>query len=546
MTLTDFFDQGALSGGAFGTVSLEQGRDASEVVVKVAKASGGSRSNTFADIHHPELAYKAVALGRHVHFTLPASDVAQVLRSEAELLTQEGGHLLPLLHELTTRELTGTHPSHPAIVMERLRGRRPSSIDDLIRVLQCLAAASSAGRLGFHGDLKPEHIFIDDHFGVRLIDPAPRFTSAGVRAYTPEYNPHGIGGPFADVYSIAVMMYEAAARVRPFMFDGRPDVIIQRHQAILDRDDARLHSPRYPGPPPPVNRGRPLVDDDIARFIDHILSPWPEGVPHWAYDHNSALAVLVATTWKHVRIRRTLGADRRWAVTLVNARDQTPLTVQVGATTSWVTNAPGSDPPNSALCLTGSRVTVMRSLRALRRLPYVRNHPESGSPASGTFWSGQSVGLDIVLQESPAPVGDPGLRVPFETLTNPMHSLAYRPAVEADTEALAHILIEPDWGTSGLWIMHDDQPSECVDAIDLPISDELATRLSAWTEVLEDLRQLSDYPPEWRFATDDEERSWIDVGARTAAELQRELGRRFAVHYRIWGEERPFPAVTVL
>src|SRR4029079_7239304 len=170
-------------------------------------------------------------------------------------------------------------------------------------------------------------------------------------------------------------------------------------------------------------------------------------------------------------------------------------------------------------------------------------HAASRTSSAAPFWCGKMVGPDIVLRKiSSTGAGTDDqqrVRVPFKSLVDPSGSLAYRAVPLVDTEPVTHILLEPDWGTSGLWMMHPGEPGD-VDPTDLPISDELAVRMSAWTEVMEDLRHVSDYPPEWMFASADDERSWVDDGASIATDLQHELGHRYQVHYRIWGKDQPF------
>lgn len=538
--MTDFFEQGGLSGGGFGLVSVDRDAAGREVVVKAAKPSGGSFSNTVAvDIHRPDVGYWVPAGEVALHYTLPARDVAQVLRREAELLLHEGGHLLPGVYSRSERRSSpDATESVPVVVMERIRGRRATSVDDLIRVLQCLASASGAGRLGFHGDLKPEHIFIGAAWSVRVIDPAPRFPDGHVGAYTPEYNPHGLTGEFADVYSIAVMMYEVLAHVRPLIFQDRPFQIRREFQApffLQYADD----NPRLGGPPPPVNRGRPYVDEAVAGFIDGVLQPWPEDVPAWAKLHASALGVLVDATWKHVRLRRAF-SEQGWNVTLIDARDDAELSVQVGATTAWLTNAPESLSDETALRFFGSRDDVMRSIRALRRLPYVKNQEEGPSATVRTFWSGQTAGENLVLRTFSMSSVKHHVRMPLATLTEPAYSLAYRMGIDPLSDPWARVLLEPDWETTGLWMLFDNEPAGWIDAANLPISAELAARVVDWTGQLEALSELSDYPPEWKFQSEDEERCWIADGAVIAAELQRELGSNFQVSYRIWGVDQPF------
>ena len=196
-----------------------------------------------------------------------------MLLREAAILERGGGRLLPRSHGVfpyeSPRGMWTESDGRPLLVMELVVGGRPRSIGDVRRVFGALTEHVRSGELDYHGDLKPEHIFIGDR--IRLVDPAPRFPDGRTRAYTPEYNPHGLAGPPADVFAIAVLLYMVIARVEPFA-------------------DARRLEPvgEASKPPPPVARGRTGVPADLSAAVDELLGSGGQ-VPHWATTHESAL-----------------------------------------------------------------------------------------------------------------------------------------------------------------------------------------------------------------------------------------------------------------
>ena len=169
--------------------------------------------------------------------------------------------------------------------MERVRGRRPKTGDDLAALLEALADAVESGRLDYHGDLKPEHIFVGERASVRVVDPAPRLDGRDVRAFTPEYNPYALEGPVADVFAVAAMLYRLLASVPPFDFGlRRPSKPIA---AFLD-----AYRPVRPPRPRLRLLPRRRVPARLSGFVDAILACPPKELPTWAYAHRSAAEKL--------------------------------------------------------------------------------------------------------------------------------------------------------------------------------------------------------------------------------------------------------------
>lgn len=253
-----------LSGGAFGQVHLAVNEDGEEVVAKLCRRRGGGRSNTIGvGFHYPAIGI--VPGDPPVHRTFAFAGVAAVARNEAELLERADGELFPKLHAMVD------HPDRgPILFMERLGGHRPDDPRQFVELLERLAELAAAGRVDFHGDLKPEHVFVTGDGEVRLVDPAPRLEGERPAGFTPEYNPLALAGPEADVAAVAAMLYELLSGTAPF-----PDA----------REPGGGPSPALPALPRP-DRGRPQVPRALADWVSWVLDP--RGLPRWARSHREA------------------------------------------------------------------------------------------------------------------------------------------------------------------------------------------------------------------------------------------------------------------
>jgi hypothetical protein len=258
-----------LSGGSFGTLFEATGPDGQPAVAKFGRDSGGGRENTYSDLHLPDVAFNANT-GDWWQTTLPADEVDEVLLAEADILRIGDGRLLPRLLGVFDG------PSgRPVVVMERVVGRRPRTVDDVRRVLEELAASVRAGALDYHGDLKPEHVFVAER--VRLVDPAPRLDATRHAAFTPEYNPLGMSGPPADVFAVCVLVYQAVTGTNPFRGPGRAGRVI----------------PRLPKIPPMPREGTGLPDG-LADAVDSLFGAPPYEWWTWVLDHSTAFEHLFA------------------------------------------------------------------------------------------------------------------------------------------------------------------------------------------------------------------------------------------------------------
>jgi serine/threonine-protein kinase len=182
---------------------------------------------------------------------------------------------------------TGEDSDHDAfIVMERLSGRTlghelaegPLTDARLREVAgQVLGALAAAHREGIvHRDVKPGNILLADDSSVKVADFGIATTlegddtSTAVPVGTPAYTaPERLRGlaatPCSDLYSLGVVLYEAAAGVRPFRGEGASAVV----EAVV----AGTHPPlaeRRPDLPPAFVAAveRALATDPAARFVD--------------------------------------------------------------------------------------------------------------------------------------------------------------------------------------------------------------------------------------------------------------------------------------
>ena len=286
--------EGAAGWGGFADVFKSHARDGTPVVVKVGMRRGGMASRTFAQNVLPARAVQ-FATGSAGFRSVGADDVAEIFRAEARALRSAAGARLPrLIDELHV-------DGRPVLVMERLSAPWPldsAPIQDFPRILEACADLWRAGLEG-HGDLKPEHVFVDASGEFVFIDPA--YVGEGLRTLTPEYHTSGADGRrYSDVFAVAVMLYRrltgefpAASRCRAEM---GPRPALQRRLAESDRDanhvlswvDAALGAGRLVGE---LTFGVPILAEADDRIRWH--------APHWMNDQVTAATRLRAAIDGH-------------------------------------------------------------------------------------------------------------------------------------------------------------------------------------------------------------------------------------------------------
>jgi len=242
---------------------------------------------------------------------------------------------------------TGEHDGKPYIVMERLPGRTladviaegPVSEDTLIPiatgVLSALGAAHAAGIV--HRDVKPGNILLTDDgtakiadFGIaksaEMVSGAAGgpidLTLTGQLVGTPAYlAPERLAGApatfLSDLYSVAVVLYEALTGEKPFMGDS----FIAVAQAVQN------------GTHRPLSGVRPDVDPSLASAVERALDRDPSRRFSSAEDMAAALsggaqsgaATVAAAVPAAAEETTVLAADDGAASTLVGAGVPLPL-----------------------------------------------------------------------------------------------------------------------------------------------------------------------------------------------------------------------------
>ena len=222
-----------------------------------------------------------------------APDAATVAR-----FRREAGAVARLTHPNSLRvfEFGETSDGVAYLVTELLRGT--SLADELTRVgampveralriaNQVLASLSEAHGLGIiHRDLKPDNLFLTDVVGssdfVKVIDfgvatapdadPTGRVTATGMAVGTPAYmapeQAHGkIVGPAADLYAMAVILYEMVAGQRPFQGET-PFDLMRAH--VMD-------------PPPPLDVPGVAIPTRLREVVGSCLEKDPAARPQGA------------------------------------------------------------------------------------------------------------------------------------------------------------------------------------------------------------------------------------------------------------------------
>lgn len=241
--------------GAFSTVYRVATPSGEAAVAKVARSLGGSAQGTRVVGHHPARGYDLLTGGRAFR-TLSSAEVDEVFRVEASLLRTAAGRRLPVLLDETV--VSG----RPLLVLQEhpsVWACASASALEFVEVLEALADLASS--VGYHGDLKPEHVFRDALGQITFIDPG--FRGPGdVGATTPAFDPFGLSGPVGDVVAVAVMLF--------LRYAGRVP------------DPAATIPPLASVSPAPVG---------VAEWVDALLRP-ASALPAWAQGHASAAREL--------------------------------------------------------------------------------------------------------------------------------------------------------------------------------------------------------------------------------------------------------------
>ncbi|MBM4365161.1 MAG: serine/threonine protein kinase, partial [Deltaproteobacteria bacterium] len=234
----------------------------------------------------------------------PVSDAKQIERFRQELrLARRLAHRnVVRLHDI------GVHEGFRYLTMELLSGRdlrrwldkgatRGLVLGWLLQAAEGLDAAHREGVV--HRDVKPENLFIGEDgvvkvmdFGIARATDLRSVTAQGVFAGTPSYiapeqiTSFSVAGPAADLYSLAVVAYEALCGRVPFDQPTLPALLLAHTQQPPP-------SPRQWAPEMPAQMERELYrglakdpkqrHPDCVTFVRSLLavSPWlpPGGGP---------------------------------------------------------------------------------------------------------------------------------------------------------------------------------------------------------------------------------------------------------------------------
>lgn len=177
---------------------------------------------------------------------------------------------------------------HPGLDLKRLLRRQgPLSSDAVIHLaVQLLDALDAAHQKGvIHRDIKPHNILVDDEglakltdFGLARVDDLVRVTSHTLAFGSPEYvAPELMGSPFvdprADLYSLAVTLFEAVSGTLPFRASS-PLALVKMHQEQT---------------PPDLMERVPEIPEALAAVIEKGLRKDPDDRFATARDMRSAL-----------------------------------------------------------------------------------------------------------------------------------------------------------------------------------------------------------------------------------------------------------------
>lgn len=254
---------GALSAGGFSDVFETVTADGQPAVVKVARRRGGDRAPTGGG-HFPARGFRSSEpSGRWRQHTFTEDEVADVFVAEAATLRRASGHRLP--HLLDRVEVNG----RPALVLEKMRrswdlaSAAPSAFAELLEAAGELARTGISG----HGDLKPEHVFLDGRGQFTFVDPGYYRTTPPLRVTTPEFNPKLLSGPASDVVAVAVMAFLRFVGELPWA----------ANRASL----------------PPRMAAVSPAPSGLAEWVDDLLrTPDDASLPPWGNDHFEAAAAL--------------------------------------------------------------------------------------------------------------------------------------------------------------------------------------------------------------------------------------------------------------
>jgi eukaryotic-like serine/threonine-protein kinase len=286
----------------------------------------------------------------------------------------------------------------PFLVMELLHGetlaeriaRGPIDaaelVDFALQACDGVAAAHEAGII--HRDLKPENLFITQREGrpfLKILDfgvskfqkteSVRALTSDGALIGTPFYMPpeqlegRGVIDARVDVYALGVILYECAARRRPFEASTLPHLAVLIHEAK----------------PAPLVGLRPDLPAELIAAITRAMHPDPEA----RFSAARAFAEAIAASLPAPQAA-TSGSARSEAPTLLSDAPPPPPVASANA-------------PSSEIALSRSRLESRRSSALWLLAPLVLVGLVLGVTRSRSSANGDAPAAVSVAVPSPTP-----------------------------------------------------------------------------------------------------------------------------------------------
>lgn len=260
---------------------------------------------------HDETLDFDVALAFFKTESISVEDMARIDR-EVRALVALGGH--PTIMRVVD---FGEHDGRRFIVTPlmdggdlagRIRSSGPMELDEILELARALASAlafaHSKGVL--HRDIKPENIWFDSEgrpflgdFGLAVALDESRITKEGTVLGTPAYlAPECVSGgfeagPLSDLYSLGVLLYEAAVGHPPF--GGSMAEVVSQHMSV-EPVAPKVHRPDLPG--------------DVEAVILKLLAKSPTARPASAADLGEAIDELIGVRAGRSTSESTVGARR--------------------------------------------------------------------------------------------------------------------------------------------------------------------------------------------------------------------------------------------
>lgn len=252
-----------------------------------------------------------VALAFFKTESMPAEDMARIDR-EVKAMVALGGH-----HSIMRIADFGEHKGRRFIVTPLMSGgdlagrisdTGPLELDELLVLAKAMAGAlafaHSKGVL--HRDIKPENVWFDSDdrpylgdFGLAVALDESRITTDGTVLGTPAYlapecASGGLeAGPGSDLYSLGVLLYEAAVGYPPFL--GSTAEVVSQHMSV-EPVAPKVHRPDLPG--------------DVEAVILDLLAKSPERRPASASALGEAIDELIAARSGRSTSEAPVGARR--------------------------------------------------------------------------------------------------------------------------------------------------------------------------------------------------------------------------------------------